>query len=121
PLLASVVTKDPLVREILQNYIRIISFGYGMMEVHRYSGIILTGLHRPFSATMLNSLRVILFLIPLSLAGAYYYDVDGVFWARLVTDVSTGFIGLLWVHRVCQTTAENMIGTAPIKAESIPS
>ncbi len=52
----------------------IISFGYGMMEVHRYSGFFLTGLHSPASATLLNAVRVLLLLIPLSYLGAHFWE-----------------------------------------------
>ena len=48
-----------------------------MMEVHRYCGFILTGLHKPASATMLNGLRVLVFLIPLSYFGAHFFGREG--------------------------------------------
>jgi putative MATE family efflux protein len=83
PWLASVFTDDPKVAETLVSYIRIISFGYGMMEVHRYCGFILTGLHKPASATMLNAIRVVALLIPLSYLGAHFWGVNGVFGGRL--------------------------------------
>jgi len=97
PALASVFTDDPKVGTTLISYIRIISFGYGMMEVHRYCGFVLTGLHRPASATMLNAIRVLGLLIPLSFLGAHFGGVRGVFWGRLATDLLVGSIGLVWI------------------------
>ncbi len=38
PTLAGFFTKDPEVTRIFCAYVRIIAFGYGMMEVHRYGG-----------------------------------------------------------------------------------
>jgi len=105
PLLASFFSQDPKVLEILVMYIRIISFGYGMMEVHRYCGFIFTGLHRPASATVLNAIRVLLFLIPFSYLGAHCFGVRGVFWGRLMTDLAVGSIGLAWVSRTCKAFA----------------
>jgi len=101
PRLASVFSDDPKVVAILVAYIRIISFGYGMMEVHRYCGFILTGLHKPVSSTLLNAVRVLGFLIPLSFLGARLWGVRGVFFGRLVTDLAVGTIGLVWVTHVC--------------------
>ncbi len=101
PWLAAVFSEDPKVVGILVAYVRIISFGYGMMEVHRYCGFFLTGLHRPVSATLLNAIRVLAFLIPLSFLGARVGGVQGVFFGRLATDLAVGSIGLLWVSRVC--------------------
>lgn len=100
PWLATLFTQDPKVMEIMISYIRIISFGYGMMEAHRYSGFFLTGFHKPASATCINAIRVLVFLIPLSCLGAHFFGVKGVFAGRLITDFVAGAIGLVWVYRV---------------------
>jgi len=101
PLLASIFSKDPEVVATLVLYIRIVSFGYGMMEVHRYSGIILTGLHKPASSALLNGIRVLVLLIPLSWLGGHLWGVLGVFVCRLATDLLAGILGFVWVYRVC--------------------
>jgi len=100
PALAAVFTKDPRVAETLILYIRIVSFGYGLMELHRYSGFFLTGMHRPINATLLNVIRVLVLLIPLSYLGARGWGIVGVFGGRLATDVVVGCLGFLWVARV---------------------
>jgi putative MATE family efflux protein len=99
PWIAAVFSQDLRVVAIMVSYIRIISFGYGMMEVHRYCGFYLTGRHRPFSTTLLNAIRVLVWLIPLSCLGSHVWGVRGVFLARLLTDLSAGTIGLLWIGR----------------------
>ncbi|MBN2312923.1 MAG: MATE family efflux transporter [Sedimentisphaerales bacterium] len=98
PLLASIFSRDPEVTKVLITYIRIVSFGYGMMEVHRYCGITLTGLHKPISSALLNGIRVLVLLIPLSLMGAHLGGVLGVFTGRLATDWTAGGIGLIWIR-----------------------
>jgi len=103
--LAGAFSDDPKVIATLVAYIRIISFGYGMMEVHRYCTFFLTGLHRPVSASLLNALRVVGFLIPLSFLGAWLAGLRGVFFGRLVTDLAVGAIGLAWVERAFRATA----------------
>ncbi|OQA08940.1 MAG: Multidrug export protein MepA [bacterium ADurb.Bin374] len=103
PLLAAVFTNDPKVAEILVSYVRIIAWGYGMMEVHRYCGFILTGMHRPASATALNALRILVLLLPLSFFGAWYGGIRGVFAGRLATDLLVGSVGLFWVTRVVRS------------------
>jgi putative MATE family efflux protein len=103
PWMAAVFTDDPKVAEVLVSYTRIICFGYGMMEVHRYCGFFLTGMHKPISATVLNVIRVVALLIPLSCLGARFWGVNGVFAGRLATDIVVGCIGLLWVARALRT------------------
>jgi len=100
PLLAAVFTDDPKVTQTLVSYIRIISFGYGMMEVHRYCTFFLTGMHRPVSATLLNAVRVLVLLIPLSFLGAHLWGVRGVFAGRVTTDIAVGLMGIAWVTYV---------------------
>lgn len=99
PLFAALFTGDPKVAGILVAYIRTVSFGYGMMETHRYSGFMLTGLQRPVSTTLLNAIRVFVVLIPLSLLGARWFGVRGVFIGRLATDFIVGCVGIAWVTR----------------------
>ena len=95
PYLAGLFSSDPEVIKVLIKYIRIISFGYGFMEVHRYSGFYLIGVHKPVSAAMLNISRVLVFLIPLSFLGAHFFGITGVFTGRLITDIVSGSVGIL--------------------------
>jgi len=97
PWMAAVVTDDARVAAIFVSDVRIVSVGYGMMEVHRYSGFFLTGLGRPVAATALNGLRVLVFLIPLSYLGGLWWGLDGVFWGRLATDIIVGVVSLTWL------------------------
>lgn len=107
--LASIFTADPKVTETLVLYIRIISFGYGMMEVHRYCGFFLTGMQKPVSATVLNAIRVLVLLIPCSFLGARFWGIIGVFGGRLVTDIVVGGIGIAWVSRTLNLHAETRV------------
>jgi len=102
--LAGAFTDDPLVASTLVSYIRIVSLGYGMMEVHRYAGFFLMGMHRPRAATLLNAIRVLGFLIPLSYLGAHVAGIPGVFGGRLVTDLSVGILGISWVSRTLKNS-----------------
>jgi Na+-driven multidrug efflux pump len=113
PGLARIFSQDAEVVRTLVAYIRIISFGYGMMEVHRYCGFALTGLHKPAQTTVLNAIRVLLLLIPLSCLGAYLYGVRGVFVGRLVADLAVGSIGMAWVRRTLAGTVETSRARPP--------
>lgn len=99
PRLASLFSDDPAVIAVFVAHVRIISLGYGMMEVHRYSGFVLTGLHTPLSAAALNAIRVLGLLLPLTLLGARLHGVTGIFLGRLATDLIVGALGIFWVSR----------------------
>ena len=101
PYMAGFFVEDPEGHRILVLYLRIVSFGYGLMEVHRYSGFLLNGIHKPLHATGVNVLRVVVLLIPLALIGGHLFGgVVGVFWGRLAADVTSGLLGALWYRRV---------------------
>lgn len=106
PWLAAIFTDDPHVAHTLVAYIRIICLCYGMTEVHRYCGFFFTGLQRPAMATVLNVLRVLVLLIPLSLLGSHIWGVNGVFAGRLVTDLIIGTIGIVWISYACRKAAK---------------
>jgi Na+-driven multidrug efflux pump len=89
------------------SYIRTISYGYGMMEIHRYCGFFLTGMQKPVQATILNVIRVLVFLIPCSYLGSHYWGITGVFGGRLVTDIAVGCVGLVWVSRTLALSYRN--------------
>ena len=97
PLLAKIFTSDESVAETLTLYIRIVSSGYGMMEVHRYCGFLLTGIHKPVFATIVNAIRIIVLLIPLSFLGNYYGGIKGIFFGRLIADIGAGITGFIWI------------------------
>lgn len=107
PGIAAIFSNDPKVKEIIVSYIRIIPFGYGMMEIHRYCGFFLTGLHKPVHTTVLNAFRILAVLLPLSWAGAHFFGIRGLFFGRLATDFIVGAAGLFWVHRVWKISARH--------------
>jgi len=122
PLLARIFTRDPKVAATLILYIRIVSFGYGMMEVHRYCGIILTGLHKPLASTALNAIRVLVLLVPLASLGSWLFGIPGVFCGRLITDLTVGSLGLIWVRRACASVdAATATGAAAPQPEFAPA
>ena len=100
PFLARIFTEDAKVEEIFILYIRTVSFGYGMMEIHRYCGFFLTGTHKPVYATLLNAYRVLILLIPISYLGSIYFGIHGIFLGRLITDVTAGITGYILVSKM---------------------
>jgi len=118
PWLSAAFTNDPQVTPVLIASIRITAFGFGMMEVHRYCGFILTGLHKPAAALYLNATRIVALLIPLAWLGGLAGGVNGVFAGRLVCDLAAGLIGLFWAHRAILAAGR---AHAPPPAAAIPS
>jgi putative MATE family efflux protein len=100
PWLAGLFSDDPRVIAIMTVYLRIIPFGFGMMEIHRYCGFIFTGCNKPAASAWLNALRLFGLLVPLSLLALFFHSLNGLFIARLVSDLLSGLIGLWLVRRM---------------------
>jgi Na+-driven multidrug efflux pump len=73
-----------------------------MMETHRYCGFVLTGLQMPVAAMILNFIRVLVLLIPLSILGSHYFGIKGMFVGRLIADLTAGSLGLIWAYHACR-------------------
>jgi putative MATE family efflux protein len=100
PAMAGLFSTEQAVVDVLCSYIYITCMGYGMLEVHRYAGFIVTGAHYPLQASLLNVIRVLVLLIPLSLTGSYLFQLRGIFFGRLATDMLAGMTGIWWSGRM---------------------
>lgn len=103
--MARIFSAEAEVIGVLRTYIHITCMGYGMLEVYRYAGFTMTGVHQPFQATALNIVRVLILLIPLSIAGGALFQLPGIFLGRLVTDLSAGLVGIWWSSRILSIAA----------------
>ena len=70
--------------------------------MHRFSGFFYTGCGRPSMGAFLNGMRMIGFLVPLSLLALYFHSLTGLFVARLVTDVVSCIIAYTLARRMTQ-------------------
>jgi putative MATE family efflux protein len=98
--IAKLFSTEIAVINVLCSYIYITSMGYGMMEVHRYSGFTMIGTHSPMRASALNVIRVMVLLVPFTVAGNAVFKLEGVFWGRFLADILAGLIGIWWSGKI---------------------
>lgn len=104
--LGRLFSSDPEVVDILVRYIYITCFGYGFLEVHRYAGFCMTGIHQPVASAFLNAVRVIVLMIPLAYFGAKFFGISGIFWGRLATDICSAIIGIVWTGKILKRESQ---------------
>lgn len=98
--LAALFSDDAEVVSILAHYLTIVPIGYGMMELHRYSGFFLNGIKKPLHSTGVNITRIVVLLIPFTIIGSHFFGLEGLFWGRIACDLISGVVGMIWSHRV---------------------
>jgi putative MATE family efflux protein len=98
--LARLFSQDQQVLSVLNCYLSIIPLGYGMMEIHRYSGFFLNGIKKPLHSTGVNAMRILGFLIPLSFLGGQFFGIEGIFWGRAIADILAGCGGMIWANTI---------------------
>jgi len=104
--LARLFSKDPEVVSILTQFLRIVPIGYGMNEIHRYSGFFLNGLRKPLHSTGVNLVRIVVLLVPLALVAEHFYGLTGLFWSRVATDLISGIVGIVWAGAILRRLIE---------------
>jgi Na+-driven multidrug efflux pump len=93
-------SESPEAAVVMTQYLRIVPFGFGLLEVHRYSGFVFTGCNRPAASAWLSALRIIGCLIPFTLLAAKFGDMNWIFGARFAADALSGSIGMFFAHRL---------------------
>ncbi len=113
PVLVRYFSSDPEVQKIMVLFLRIVPWGFGMNEIHRFSGFFYTGCGRPAAAAWLNAMRMLGVLIPISLLALCFHSVVVLFYARLIADLLCGTIGYLLARRMTIQLPEDGVPPAP--------
>ena len=113
PFAAHIFSNDPEVVRLMVRYLRIITWGFAFIEIHRYSSFYFTGIGRAKSGAALNIMRVMGLMVPLTLVGALCFEsLNGVFCARLAADVLAGSIGCVLATRLTKRLMRENAPTA---------
>ncbi len=95
-------------RAVMMFALRILPWGFAFLEIHRYSGFFFTGCGRPLAAAMLNVMRILGFLVPLSLLVLLFFRMTGnedtaltlLLSTQMGSDVLAGTIALILARRL---------------------
>ena len=121
PRLAGFFSDDPEVVKIMVWYLRIIPVGFGLIEIHRYSGFFFTGCGKPGVSAWLNALRILGLMVPFSLLALYFKSLIGVFAARLAADVIAGSVGWAAAHYLTSRLPADAVSSAPKQGSRMPA
>ena len=91
---------DAEICRIMAQCLRITSWGFAGVEIHRFAGFFYTGCGKPAASAWLNAMRIMGMLIPFSLIALWMDSLTGLFIARLAADVLSAVIGYSLVRRM---------------------
>ncbi|MBQ6472966.1 MAG: MATE family efflux transporter [Victivallales bacterium] len=107
PRLVTHFTDVQAVRDLMVTYLRIVPWGFAMLELTRYCGNVLTGCGHPNQDAALKVLRTAGLLIPFSLLTLALDWQPGVFYSRLATDIIAGAVCLVVTYRMLRKLPED--------------
>ncbi|MGM0607952.1 MAG: MATE family efflux transporter [Candidatus Muiribacteriota bacterium] len=92
--LVGLFNPDPEVIRIGYNYLLIVSAGYGFYGIVMVTSSALNVFNKPFIASFLNILQMILLYIPLAYIISYFLGINGIFASRFLAFLITSLISI---------------------------
>ena len=96
---APIFNSNPRVVASYVDYIRIGDLGFYMLGLALFTASAFNGLNRPLPSAVLYFVRLLLLMIPLALAGSYFWGVPGVYLGMSVANIIAGTMSYFWLRR----------------------
>ncbi len=84
---------------IIKTYLIIVPIGYMFRGIIMVAGTSLNVLNKPLQAAFLTVLNVFILYIPLAYLGSYLIDIDGLFYAALISMTITGIVAYIMMKQ----------------------
>ena len=97
--IAGLFSDDAAVIPAMVLYLTIAPISYGLFGVASLSNTAFNGLQRPITSTVLNVVRMFVFLIPLTWLGAEVYGLTGAIAGMTISNMLAGLLSGYWVRR----------------------
>jgi len=98
--IAQLFNPDPEVISIVILYLVIVSIGYGFQGIVAVTASSFSALNHPMHAIALNSFRMIILYIPISMIASRYFGVAGIFSGASISAVIAGISSIFWVRSI---------------------
>jgi putative MATE family efflux protein len=97
--LASLFSDQDEVLAVATFYLAVVPFSYGAYGIVMSVNAAFNGLARPWPAMLLSAARVVLVFLPLALLGQWLWQLEGIFVATALANISVGLWAWLWLRR----------------------
>jgi len=105
--IASAFTKDASVIEITKNYFYILGASYGFQGLVMLSTSSFNGINKPYPSTVFSIIRMLVLYVPLAWLGARIFNINGVFWAGFIANVTVGILSFRFLFKTVKKIEVN--------------
>jgi putative MATE family efflux protein len=98
--LAGLFSDTPEILRVAVQYLHIVPLSYGAYGLVMAVNASFNGMGNPLPSVMISVSRVILLFLPLALAGRALFGLPGLFSASMLSNLTLGLFGFLWLGRV---------------------
>ena len=94
PWMVKLFSPEPSIQEKMVLCMHIVPWGYGILELTRYTGFLMVGCGHPKLDATLKTVRTLCLLLPCAILTHFLHWEKGIFFTRLFTDVVGGLLCL---------------------------
>ena len=104
---AGLFNRDPKVISTVVLYLNIVAVSLGFQGIMLISSAVLNGSNKPIPAVALSICRMLVFYIPLAIAGSSLLGLKGIFLAGSIANFGAGLLSLYFIYRYIVCKREN--------------
>ncbi len=116
--IAGFFTNESSVRDIIADYMVIVSFSYAFQGVMIVGMSVFNGINQPFPSAALSAVRVFMLYVPLSWVCAMHSWLSGVFWSAFAANIIVGYATYFLLRRRLGVAYSQPECGAAIRADS---
>ena len=108
-VMANIFTNEAKVASTIVLFLVIVPIGYGLQGVTILTNSSFNAIHMPMSAVSLSIVRLFVFFVPFSFIGSYWFELPGLFWAAVLSNLVVGCIAYIWFKTILASRFEQNV------------
>ncbi|WP_255438840.1 MATE family efflux transporter [Aestuariibacter sp. GS-14] len=98
-VIASLFAKEQAVADLIQLFLLIVPFGYGLQGIIILTNSSLNACHLPMSALTLSIIRLFVFFVPITVAMGWAFGLTGIFAGAVAANLCMAMVSMYWFRR----------------------
>lgn len=94
--IASIFAEEQTVADLITLFLLIVPLGYGLQGIVILTNSSFNAMHKPMIALWLSIIRLFVCYIPITALGSYWFGLEGLFWACVISNVVAAVVSYIW-------------------------